>query len=316
MQKKYSNEARKEALDNTLKKLEEGVRVFQNSDEFKAYLSCMAKFHNYSFNNSMLIFLQCPHATHVGSYTLWKSLGRQVNKGTKGIHILAPSPFKVNVAKVDAYGNTILDDKGNPIEEQKTIMGYRPTVTFDISQTSGEPLKEFPIKELMGDVEHYQEIFDAIASVANCPIAFEEIPGGAKGYYSPKDHRIALQKGMDNRQTIKTLIHETIHSKLDSLEAKENGELLADTHGKETRAEACAFVVCDHLGIDTSDYSFPYIGSWSSKELKELREQMDIIRKTSNEVIVGMEEYLGKIFEPTQEKTMDVNPQKQALRRR
>lgn len=292
-----------EKLNQTLEKLEEGVKIFQDSEQFKDYLRCMSKFHNYSVNNSLLIYMQMPEATHCASFTTWKSLNRFVKKDEKAITILAPAFKKIEVEKQNPDGTPMIGKDGKPEKEVHTIPRYRATSTFDVSQTDGEPLPEI-VSELKGDVTDYQILFDTAKEVCGIPVEFEDIQSGAKGYYNFVENRIAIKSGMSEEQTLKTLFHEIAHSKLDNLDLRDDEELKTNRLGKETRAEATAFVVADHFGIDTSEYSFGYITSWSSgKELKELREQMETIRKTASEMITDMEKILYKDLE--QNKTED-----------
>jgi antirestriction protein ArdC len=302
--KKYdraeADAARKEKVDAALKKLDEGVRIFQDSDEFKAYLKTMAKFHNYSVNNSILIYLQKPDATYCAGFTTWKSMGRYVKAGEKGISILAPAFKKKEVDVKNQDGTPILDADGNPKKEEKIIPRYKVTTTFDYSQTEGKELPEI-LSELKGEVPDYENLFGALKNVAEekgVSVGFEDIPSGAKGYYSLSDNRIAIKNGMSEMQNLKTLAHEITHSRLDNLDRKEEAGLKTDRYGKETRAEATAFVVCSHFGIDTSDYSFAYLNTWTKdREFKDLTGQMENIRTEANAIITEAEAYLGRMPE-------------------
>lgn len=273
-------------------RLTEGVKKFQDSEQFKSYLKFMGRFHTYSFRNSLLIYLQNPQSELCASFTTWKKLGRHVKTGEKGMMILCPAFKKIVMEKTDHAGKPLLNSQGEPEKETVTIPRYVPGYTFDVSQTEGQEIPRL-CTELKGDVENFQKYFDAIKKTAGCPIKFEEIEGSAKGYYSPSEHRIAIRTGMDEAQILKTALHECCHSKCDCIENKNNPDYAADKAGRETRAEAVAFVVCSHFGIDTSDYSFPYLASWASKDIKELTEQMGMIQKTSCEIIDKMEKHLG-----------------------
>ena len=303
------NTNKNEKLEATLKKLEDGVKIFQNSEEYKSYLKTMSKFHNYSFNNSLLIFLQKPDASYCAGFTTWKALGRYVKPGEKGLVILAPAFKKTEVEVLNKDGSPQLDADGKPVTEIHTIPRYKTTTTFDYSQTDGKPLPQIG-KELTGSVEDYQRLFDAIKQVAEdkgVSVGFEDIKGGSKGYYHLKEDRIAIKSGMSEVQNIKTLLHELTHSRLDRLDLKDDAELQADRHGKEVRAESCAFVISDHFGIDTSEYSFAYVTSWATgRDFKELREQMDNIRKVASEIITETEAILGKGMEQTKNATISV----------
>lgn len=312
MKKTYTNSTntnKNEKLEATLKKLEEGVKVFQSSEEYRNYLKTMAKFHNYSFNNSLLIFLQKPDATYCAGFTTWKALGRYVKAGEKGLVILAPAFKKTEVELLNKDGTPQLDADGKPVTEVHTIPRYKVTTTFDYSQTDGKPLPKIG-EELTGSVKDYQRLFDAIKQVAEdkgVSVGFEDIKGGSKGYYHLKEDRIAIKSGMSEVQNIKTLCHELCHSRLDRLDLKDDAGLKADRHGREIRAESCAFVIADHFGIDTSDYSFAYVTSWATgRDFKELREQMDNIRKVASEIITETEAILGKEMEQTKDATISV----------
>lgn len=281
-----------EKMTEITDRLTEGVKNFQNSEQFKSYLQFMGKFHNYSFRNSLLIYQQNPQSELCASFTTWKKLGRHVKSGEKGMLILCPAFKKIDMEKTDKAGNPILDDNGKAEKETVTLQKYVPGYTFDVSQTEGAEIPKL-CTELKGKVENFQKYFDAVKATAGCPIEFEDIAGDAKGYYSPAKHRIAIRSGMDEAQVLKTALHECCHSKCECMENKNNPEYAADKAGRETRAESVAYVVCSHFGIDTSDYSFPYLASWASQDTKELNEQMGMIQKTSNEIIEQMEKHLG-----------------------
>lgn len=281
-----------EKMDEITARLTTGVKSFRNSEQFKSYLKFMGKFHDYSFRNSLLIYLQNPQSELCASFSTWKKLDRHVKAGEKGMMILCPAFKKIEKEKTDQSGKPLLDSNGKPEKETVTIPRYVPGYTFDVSQTEGKEVPKL-CTELKGTVENFQKYFDAVKATAGCPVEFEEIEGSAKGYYSPSEHRIAIKNGMDEVQILKTALHECCHSKCDCIENKNNPDYAADKAGKETRAEAVAFVVCSHFGIDTSDYSFPYLASWASKDTKELTGQMELIQKTSCEIITNMEKHLG-----------------------
>ncbi|MBR0456939.1 MAG: hypothetical protein IJJ01_09750 [Firmicutes bacterium] len=290
---------RKEKLEEITSRIEEGMARIMDSSEFKNYLSVMASFYNYSARNTLLIFMQKPDATLCASYTDWqRKYNRQVNKGEKGIQIIAPAPYKMKVERdqVDtATGQPVLDADGNPVKAEKeiTVPRFKVVSTFDLSQTSGEPLPELGIKELTADVEHYEMFMEAIKRISPVPIRFDEIEGGAKGYYDPVKKEIVIQDGMPQEQTMKTCVHELTHSMLhDKDTLKLNGEeLKKDRMTIEIEAEACAFVCLSHFGFeDVGDYSFPYLTSWSSgRDMKELHASLSTIQKTSSQIISGIE---------------------------
>lgn len=281
-----------EKMDEIADRLTTGVKSFRNSEQFKSYLKFMGKFHDYSFRNSLLIYLQNPQSELCASFSTWKKLDRHVKAGEKGMMILCPALKKIEQEKTDQSGKPLLDSNGKPEKETVTIPRYVPGYTFDVSQTEGQEIPRL-CTELKGSVENFQKYFDAVKATAGCPVEFEEIEGSAKGYYFPSEHRIAIRNGMDEVQILKTALHECCHSKCDCIENKNNPDYAADKAGKETRAEAVAFVVCSHFGVDTSDYSFPYLASWASRDIKELNEQMELIQKTSCEIIDKMEKHLG-----------------------
>ena len=259
----------------------------------------MSKFHNYSFNNSLLIAMQCPEATMVAGYTSWKrNFHRNVNKGEKGIKILAPCPYKINkeVDKIDPLTQkTMVDKDGNVVKErvQVTIPAYKVTTVFDISQTSGKEIPRIST-ELQGDVNGYKNFFEAICKVSHVPIEFEKMRNNSNGYYHLTDKKIAIREGMSQMQTVKTAIHELSHAKLHDKNAGIEKDNLPDVRTKEVEAESVAYTVCQHYGIDTSDYSFGYIVGWSSgKKLEELKGSMNIIRTTASEIIKGIDKEIS-----------------------
>ena len=294
----------KQKVKEITDKLEEGLKELFESEKYRSYLSTMSKFHNYSFNNTLLIAMQKPEATLVAGYKAWqKNFNRHVNKGEKGIRILAPAPYKIKEErnKLDPVtGEVMLDQDGMPQTEEVEVKipAFRAVSVFDVSQTDGEPIPELEAKELLSTVEGYEDFIKAITYVAPAPIGFEDIPGDSKGYFSPTENRIAVQEGMSESQTLKTMVHETAHSMLHSKEVNK-GDILApakDRNTKEVEAESIAYTVCQHFGIDTSEYSFGYIAGWSSgKDMKELKSSLDTIRRTASELITGIEEQLIEI---------------------
>ena len=267
------NQTEKQKVQDLTDKLERGLTELFNSDSYKNYLSTMSKFHNYSFNNTLLIAMQKPEASLVAGYNAWqKNFGRHVNKGEKAIRILAPVPYKIKEEreKVDPVTQEIMIDRdGNPQKEEVeiTIPAFRAVSVFDVSQTDGKPIPELETKELLSDVDGYQDMIHAVEAVSPVPIEMEEIDSGAKGYFDREARRIAVQENMSESQTLKTMIHEVAHSKL---------------HTKEVEAESIAYTVCQHFGVDTSEYSFGYIAGWSSgRDTKELKSSMDTIRRTA-----------------------------------
>ncbi len=288
---------RKEELEGMMGTLEQGVKDIFNSDRYKEYLNFCAKLPRYSVNNQILIMLQKPDATMCQSFTGWKEMNRFVKKGEKGIRIMAPAPFKKEVEqdKFDEDGHPVFDANGDPVKETKeiTVNAFKPVSTFDISQTEGDPIPMFCADELTSSVEGYDQIFDALKSVIPVPITFEEIGGEVKGYYHMEDNRIAIKEGMSQAQTVKTVIHEAAHAILHSKDVIKNTDDKKTKNQKETEAESVAYIVCKHFGIDTSDYSFGYLASWSGdKEVPELKNSLETIRRTASDMIIKVEDKL------------------------
>ena len=287
---------RKQQMKEITERLEQGVKDIFTSEMYTTYLRTMAKFHNYSFNNTLLIAMQRPDATLVAGFNAWKNkFNRYVKKGEKGIQIIAPAPIKEveEREKIDKdTGLAVLNENGEPEMErvEYVIPRFRVTTVFDVSQTDGEPIPSLEVNELTASVKDYALLMAAIEQVSPVPIRFDEIEGDAKGYYSDADKEICIQVGMGESQTIKTMIHEVAHAMLHNSDfMKQNGEE-KDRLTKETEAESIAFTVCSALGIDTSDYSFPYVASWASgKEMKELKDSMDTIRLTAADFLEKLE---------------------------
>ena len=309
------NQTEKQKVQELTDKLERGLTELFNSESYKNYLSTMSKFHNYSFNNTLLIAMQKPEASLVAGYKAWqKNFDRHVNKGEKAIRILAPAPYKIKEErdKIDPVTQEImLDRDGNPQKEvvEITIPAFRAVSVFDVSQTDGKPISELEAKELLSDVEGYQDMIHAVEAVSPVPIEMEEIAGESKGYFDREARRIAVQENMSESQTLKTMIHEVAHSMLHNKGMEQDEQARKDRNTKEVEAESIAYTVCQHFGVDTSEYSFGYIAGWSSgRDTKELKSSMDTIRRTASELITGIEEQLEEIRrdrEVSQEQTKD-----------
>ena len=287
----------KQKVKEITDKLEAGLKELFESEKYKSYLSTMSKFHNYSFNNTLLVAMQKPEATLVAGYQAWqKNFERHVNKGEKAIRILAPAPYKIKEErdKLDPVtGEMMFDENGMPQKEETevTIPAFRAVSVFDVSQTDGKPIPELEVNELLSTVEGYEDFVQALMNISPVPIAFEDIPGDSKGYFSTAEKRIAVQENMSESQTLKTMVHEVAHSMLHDKEVNQSMDIpVKDRNTKEVEAESVAFTVCQHFGIDTSDYSFGYIAGWSSgRNMKELKSSLDTIRKTASELITGIE---------------------------
>ena len=287
---------RRERVKALTEKLENGVKAVFESEDYARYLQAMSKFHHYSFGNCMLIFFQCPQASAVAGYTTWKKMGRTVKKGEKGIQILAPCPFKALIEqnKLDDRGRIVFGPDGQP-ETESTLVNltrFKIAYVFDVSQTEGKELPTIGVDELTGDVEGFDDIFSAVEALSPVPIHYRE-PQASKGCYNHLEQCIYLNTGMSQVQTMKTLIHETAHAKLHPLPVSAGiimGAPVKDRRTREVEAESIAYVVCQHFGIDTSDYSFAYVTGWSrNKETPELKSSLDCISKTSAEMIDAIE---------------------------
>lgn len=292
-------------MDSIMQSLESGVEELFTSNRYQEFLKTMAKFHNYSFNNTMLIAMQRPDATLVTSYKNWQSMGRQVMKGEKGITIIAPAPYKKMKEKevLDENQRPIMGTDGKPKTEQVevTVPHFKAVTVFDIAQTSGEPIQTLAPELLTAAVQDFDSFMQAIQKISPVPIRFDEIDGNANGYYHKADKEIVIKKGLSESQTLKTAIHETVHAKLHDKEIMESLGVEKDRLTKEVEAESVAYCVCSSFGLDTSDYSFPYIAGWSSsREMKEMKASMDVIRKTAGEMIDQLTEELEIILEEKQ----------------
>lgn len=292
-------------IDSIMQSLESGVEELFTSDRYQEFLKTMAKFHNYSFNNTMLIAMQRPDATLVTSYKNWQSMGRQVMKGEKGITIIAPAPYKKMKEKeiLDENQRPIMGTDGKPKTEQVevTVPHFKAVTVFDIAQTSGEPIQTLAPELLTAAVQDFDSFMQAIQKISPVPIRFDEIDGNANGYYHNADKEIVIKKGLSESQTLKTAIHETAHAKLHDREIMESLGVEKDRLTKEVEAESVAYCVCASFGLNTSDYSFPYIAGWSSsREMKEMKASMDVIRKTAGEMIDQLTEELEIILEEKQ----------------
>ena len=311
-----SAERMKEITD----RLETGIQELFESERYKAYLTTMSKFHSYSFNNTLLIAMQGGQL--VAGYNKWRDdFHRNVKKGEKAIKILAPAPFKAKkeVQKLDAQGRPVMGKDGKPVTEVQEIQvpAFKIVSVFDVSQTEGEPLPSIGVEELTGSVERYGEFFKALEQTSPVPIGFEDIPSGSHGYYHLTEKRIAIQEGMSELQTLKTAIHEIAHSKLHAIDPEAPAIEQADrpdSRTREVQAESVAYAVCQHYGLDTSDYSFGYVAGWSSgKDLKELKASLETIRATAHELITTIDGHLAQLQKERQ--TQQEQPQAAPLER-
>lgn len=269
-------------MDEMIKKIDEGVKAVFQSEKYKEYLKFASKFTDYSARNTMLINMQKPEATLVAAYGKWKQLGRQVERGQTGIEILAPVAYKTNQVleterpAVDEFGNQLYNPDGTEkmetIEKPMTGLAFKKVYVFDVSQTSGKELPE-PVTELTGDIDSARKeaVFSALKKVTGIDIQFKDIQGGAKGYYSATNNEIVIKSGMSDAQTLKTAFHEAAHNLLHD-PAKDIVTNKSPRNEKEVQAESVAFMVAEKFGLDTSEYSFPYIASWSDgKQVEQLK---------------------------------------------
>ncbi len=288
-------------------KLEQGIKDLFESERFKNYLNVMSQFHNYSMNNTILIAMQKPDATRVAGYHSWKNkFQRQVLKGEQGIKVLAPAPYKIKkkVEKVDPNtGRPVIGKDGKPVMEEReiTVQAFKVVSVFDVSQTEGKELPSIGVNELSGDVEQYADFFKAVERTSPVPVGFEKIEGSAKGYYNQTEKRIVIGEGMSELQNLKTLMHEIAHARLHDIDLKASVAKQADQPDRRTRevqAESIAYAVCQHYGLDTSNYSFAYVAGWSSgRELSELKASLETIQSTVSELIKDIDRNFAELKE-------------------
>lgn len=282
--------ASEEKIKALMEKLESGIKAVFESEQYKAYLKAMSKFHNYSFGNVMLILLQCPNASLVAGFHKWKKdFGRTVKKGEHGIQILAPCPHKRFVEQEV--------EKPDGTKEKESVLivqqGFKVAYVFDVSQTAGRELPTLGVDKLTGDVQHYDEFYKAIESIAPVPIEFRPTTEHSEGCYNHKEQKIYINEDLSQIQTVSVMIHETAHAILHALPV-ENGKIVGkpekDRRTREVEAESVAYIVCQHFGIETGDSSFAYVTSWSkNKELPELKASLECISKTASKMIEDIE---------------------------
>lgn len=265
-------------MEELTQMLEKGLEEYTNSEKYRELLRVMSIFHNYSANNCLLIALQCPHASYVAGYTSWRNnFHRQVKKGEKAIRIISPVKYK----------------KKNEEDEEEERIGFKSASVFDISSTYQIPDMEpvqIGVEDLQGHVENYKDFLDAFQSVSPVPVDFRLFDGDARGYYSDTEKIIVVQDGMTERQSVKTLIHEIAHAMLHTKEQLQ--ECKKDRKQKELEAESVAYIVCEHYGFDSEDYSFPYIVGWVGTGFQDiLKESMTVIQKTADQIIIGVNKY-------------------------
>lgn len=312
MSKEDEDKKRQETIDKAIETMNKGVYEYLDSERFKTLLDTMSKFHDYSMNNTLLILEQNPHATHLAGYNKWQQdFNRQVKRGEKGLMIWMPVEIKVkeNHYVLDENGNRILGDDGKFKREEVEVKKrtFKIGYTFDVSQTEQIEGKEVielsPVKDLKGDVKDYQALTKALMEISPVPIKIEAFTASAKGCYNSLTNEITIQPDMSEVQTIKTMIHEIAHSivhseeNLNQLKQKENVEF--SKNEKEVQAESIAYIVSSHLGIDTSDYSFPYVATWGlSTELNNLenvKQNLKCIKSTSMDLLSKLDTYMEQL---------------------
>ena len=287
-ERKDPNEKVKELTE----KLQAGIQELYDSEKYRDYLCAMAKFHHYSFNNSLLIWAQRPDASAVAGYRAWQTkFQRTVNPGAKGIMIYEPASYKRTLREVvtDADGNPLYDEDGNKITQavERTFPTFKVGYVFAYEDTTGKPLPSI-VSIVDKEVDNFDSVMDALRKISPAPIRFDSVDGGANGYYDLVNREIVVKDTLPQAQKIKTAVHEVAHSilhdKIDGLDQE------ATKNEMEVEAESVSFCVAAWLGLDTSEYSFGYISGWSaSKELVELQRKMEIIRSTANMIITGID---------------------------
>ena len=301
-----NKESREEKMSALQEKLMSGVKEIYESGKWAEYIAVMSRFPHYSINNCILIASQCPEASYVCGYKKWNEFNRNVVKGESGIMIFAPIKGKVQVEEpiYDANNHPVLNEDGTQAKEkvEREYKSFRPCYVFDVSQTEGDPLPTLA-NQLNDGVEDFEKLKDALMAVSPVPISFEDIPGSANGYYAPQSGKIVVQSDMSQLQTIKTMIHEIAHATLGH--GGEDDKW--DKESKEVQAESTAFWVAGMLGLDTSDYSFGYIAGWSKdREITELKENLDLIKRTADGLVSKVDDYLKQ---QTEEKEQAVVPE-------
>jgi len=302
----------KERLKDITDSIEKGIQELFQSDKYARYLQTMSRFHKYSVNNQILIHLQKPDASLLAGFSKWRDqFGRSVNKGEKGIKIIAPAPYKKTIEKEKLDPDTklpILDDDGKVVVEEKEIKIpiFKPVTVFDISQTDGKPLPQI-ISNLIGSVENYDVFVEALRRSSPVPIDFKTIDNNTDGYFSPNDQRITIREGMSEIQTVSAIVHEIAHAKIHNpilFEELPEQNQIKSRRTQEVEAESISYAVCSYYGIETSQNSFGYIAVWSKdKTLSELRDSLETINAASSELITDIDHHYAEITKEREEKT-------------
>lgn len=307
MAEKQTNKDRmREIVDS----IENGIKELFESDKYQQYLSTMSRFHRYSVNNTMLIYMQRPDATHVAGFNKWRDqFGRNVLKGEKGIRIIAPTPYKKKVEEIKTDPETnapVLDADGKAIIEEKEIRipMFKVVSVFDVSQTSGKPLPQLAA-DLSGNVQQYEVFMEALRRASPVPMEIKPVARDTDGFFSIKAQSITIRAGMSEVQTVCAAVHEIAHAKLHDYEhmteLADDGETILvpgekSRNTEEVEAESISYAVCQYYGIETGENSFGYIATWSKgKELKELRASLETINKTASELITDIDRHFAEI---------------------
>lgn len=307
MAEKQTNKDRmREIVDS----IENGIKELFESDKYRQYLATMSRFHRYSVNNTMLIYMQRPDATHVAGFNKWRDqFGRNVLKGEKGIHIIAPTPYKKKIEEIKTDPETnapVLDADGKAIIEEKEIRipMFKVVSVFDVSQTAGKPLPQLAA-DLSGNVQQYEVFMEALRRASPVPMEIKSVARDTDGFFSAKAQSITIRAGMSEVQTVCAAVHEIAHAKLHDYEhmteLADDGETILvpgekSRNTEEVEAESISYAVCQYYGIETGENSFGYIATWSKgKELKELRASLETINKTASELITDIDRHFAEI---------------------
>ena len=238
-----------------------GVENIINSGEYERFLKFSKNFHSYSFNNRVLIYSQMKNATRVAGYVKWKSLGRKLKKGAKGIQIIYPikRTYTTKIEGQEDFLDNNQDNKENTVE--KEFFTYRVTYVYDISQTVGKPV---PMQQSTLSSNNKVEFFDFLKDFSPYPIIEGELLGGTKGIWKTEEKKIILKKSLSIDDKVSVLLHELTHALYDDFDYKENRDL------SETFVESVAYIVADYFDLDTSMCSFNYITSWAKGDIKTI----------------------------------------------
>ncbi|MBO6232950.1 MAG: hypothetical protein J6I85_07055 [Clostridia bacterium] len=260
-------------ISEMYKKIVDNVTQIIETGEYTRFLKFCKNFHNYSFNNMVLIYSQMEDATQVAGFKAWQNMGRKIKPGARGLQIMYP--IKRKYTKEIEGQSSLMEDT----EKKKEVVEYltfRPTYVFDISQTTGEKLSM--IEQRLNN-DSMKEFYELLKHFSRYHILEKELYGTCQGYWSPKNKHIVLKKSLSIDDKTSVLLHELTHALYDDFEYKTQRDL------SETFVESVAFIVADYFGLDTSMCSFPYITSWAKGDIKIVLELGDKIQKTANDFI-------------------------------